>query len=122
MNYLNVEGTPSDTLVVPFPYVGNDDEVIPGLVTKLQNNYPNPFNPTTTISFSLAKAGKTSLAVYNLKGQLVTHLVNAEMDKGIHHIVWNGRDASNRSVASGIYFYRLISGNYIETKKMMLMK
>jgi len=122
VNYLNVEGTPSDTLVVPFPYVGNDDEVIPGLVTKLQKNYPNPFNPTTTISFSLAKAGKTSLAVYNLKGQLVTHLVNAEMDKGIHHIVWDGRDASNRGVASGIYFYRLISGNYVETKKMMLMK
>ncbi|MBP7309919.1 MAG: T9SS type A sorting domain-containing protein [Candidatus Cloacimonetes bacterium] len=122
VNYLNVEGTPSDTLIVPFPYTSNPEEPTPGLVNNLNNNYPNPFNPTTTISFSLAKAGKTTLAIYNLKGQLVTNLVNGEMNEGQHHIVWNGRDAHNRGVASGMYFYSLQSGDFRAVKKMLLMK
>lgn len=122
VNYMNVEGTPSDTLIVRFPYNSNPEEPIPGLVNNLNNNYPNPFNPTTTISFSLAKPGKTTLAIYNLKGQLVTNLVNGDMSEGQHHLVWNGRDAHNRSVASGMYFYALQSGNFRAVKKMLLMK
>ncbi|MDD4309284.1 MAG: T9SS type A sorting domain-containing protein, partial [Candidatus Cloacimonetes bacterium] len=121
--YLNVEGSPSDTLSFSNPNVSNPDTgEIPGLVTKLENNYPNPFNPITTISFSLAKPAKTNLAIYNLKGQLVTRLVNKDMNAGLHHVVWNGKDTNNLSVASGMYFYRLESGDYTAVKKMLLMK
>lgn len=122
VKYLNVDGSPSDIINVPFPYVSIPQEEIPGLVTKLENNYPNPFNPTTTIAFSLAKPGKTSLVIYNLKGQLVKRLVNGELNAGIHKIVWNGKDSSERSVASGMYLYRLESGEYRATRKMLLMK
>ena len=123
VEYLNVEGSPSDTVSFSYPFVDNPDTgEIPGLVTRLENNYPNPFNPTTTIAFSLAKPAKTTLAIYNLKGQLVTRLINGEMKPGLHHVVWNGTDTKNRSVASGMYFYRLESGDYRAVKKMLLMK
>lgn len=122
VEYLNVEGSPSETQSFTFPYVANPDDVIPGLVNGLENNYPNPFNPSTTIAFSLAKPGKTSLAIYNLKGQLVTRLLNADLDRGTHSIQWDGRDSHNRSVASGMYLYRLESGSFRAVKKMLLMK
>ncbi len=122
VKYLNVEGSPSDIINVPFPYVDNQDVVTPGLVTKLENNYPNPFNPSTTIAFSLAKPGRASLVIYNLKGQVVQRLISGDLNAGSHKVVWNGKDASNRSVASGMYFYRLESGDYSATRKMLLMK
>lgn len=123
VQYLNVEGSPSDLLSFSFPNTANpEEENSPTLVTALDNNYPNPFNPSTTISFSLANDGRASLAIYNLKGQLVTKLLDAQMTKGTHKIVWNGLDSHNRSVASGMYLYRLESGNYNSVKKMLLMK
>ncbi len=122
VKYLNVDGSPSDIVNVPFPYLSNPQEEVPGLVTKLENNYPNPFNPSTTIAFSLAKPGRASLVIYNLKGQVVNRLVNGDLNAGIHHAVWNGKDSNNRSVASGMYFYRLESGDYVATRKMLLMK
>lgn len=122
VKYLNVDGSPSDIMNVPFPYVSNPQSEIPGLITKLENNYPNPFNPTTTIAFSLAKPGRTSLVVYNLKGQIVKRLVSGDLNAGNHKVVWDGRDSLNRSVASGMYFYRLESGSYRSTRKMLLMK
>ncbi|MDY0152873.1 MAG: T9SS type A sorting domain-containing protein, partial [Candidatus Cloacimonas sp.] len=122
VKYLNVEGSPSDTLNFKYPYVANPEDTVPGLVNNLGNNYPNPFNPSTSIAFSLAKPGKTSLTIYNLKGQLVTRLINGEMNQGNHSVVWNGRDTNNRSVASGMYFYRIESGDFRAVKKMLLMK
>jgi len=123
VKYLNVDGSPSEIITFPFPWVANpDDDVTPGLVNNLANNYPNPFNPTTTIAFSLAKSGSTSLAIYNLKGQLVKRLINGELNAGNHNVVWNGKDTNNRNVSSGMYFYRLESGNFRSTKKMLLMK
>jgi hypothetical protein len=88
----------------------------------LRQNYPNPFNPSTTISFSLPQASKIHLDIYNLKGQLVKTLVNTDMEAGIHSVVWNGRDKNNQTVASGVYFYRLSSPDYSQTKRMLLMK
>lgn len=99
-----------------------NDNSIPAPKTKLQGAYPNPFNPSTTLSFSLAKAQQTELAVYNLKGQKVKTLVNGELPSGNHSIVWNGRDDKNQSIGSGIYFVRLKAGNYHETKKITLVK
>ncbi len=83
----------------------------------LHQNYPNPFNPTTTIQFSLERAGKTVLEVYDILGRKVTTLVNQQMKAGAHIINWNARN-----YASGVYFYRLQSGNFTRVKKMMLVK
>lgn len=122
VKYLNTDGTPSQILNIPFPFIPNSDYEIPALVTKLNNNYPNPFNPTTTISFTLAKPGKTTLTIYNLKGQQIKRLVNEELPSGMHNVIWNGKDEKGRNVASGVYFYRLQSGNYQATQKMLLVK
>ncbi len=123
VQYLGVEGSPSETVSFAYPYVSNPQEDnTPVLVTCLDGNYPNPFNPTTNIAFSLAKAGKAKLSIYNLKGQLVKSLVNGQLAEGRHTVVWNGLDENNRSVASGMYFYRLESGSYRAVKKMLLMK
>ncbi|MBW6516321.1 MAG: T9SS type A sorting domain-containing protein [Candidatus Cloacimonetes bacterium] len=92
------------------------------LVTELRSNYPNPFNPETKISFSLEKGGFVTLDILNIRGQKVTTLVNEYRDMGHHEILWNGRDSSNREVASGIYFYRMSSGEYQSTRKMLMMK
>jgi hypothetical protein len=84
----------------------------------LEQNYPNPFNPVTTIKYGLPKFGKTNLVVYDILGRVVTKLVDNEFkDAGMYEVKW---DASNNS--SGIYFYTLESGNYKETKKMLLVK
>ncbi|MCD4817735.1 MAG: T9SS type A sorting domain-containing protein [Candidatus Cloacimonetes bacterium] len=86
-------------------------------------NYPNPFNPTTNIFFSTTKnTGNTKIEVYNIKGQKVKTLVNEKLETGDHSIVWNGKNDSGKQVTSGIYFYKLKSGKYTATKKMILMK
>lgn len=100
----------------------NEDPLDPVMVTKLLNNYPNPFNPDTTFKFSLKEQSPTRLSVYNLKGQLVNTLVNEVLGSGYHQVKWNGCDANNRAVSSGIYLYRLESKNYRETKRAILMK
>ncbi len=101
--------------------VANDDPVIPA-VTKLEGNYPNPFNPETAIRFSTREAGPVRLSIYNLKGQLVKSLLNSNLPAGNHRVIWNGKDESGRSVSSGIYMYRMEAAGYSKTLKMMLMK
>jgi len=92
------------------------------LETSLKGNYPNPFNPTTTISFDLANSSDVNLEVYNIKGQKIITLVDDDYAAGQHFVIWNGKDASNRNVASGVYFYKMVTNNYSEIKKMMLLK
>ena len=105
------------------PWVSNDDPVLPDPVQlSLLQNYPNPFNPTTTISYSLPEASKTKLDIYNLKGQLVKSLINADQAAGRHNAIWDGEDSNNHKVASGVYLYRLSSSNKNITKRMLLMK
>ena len=89
----------------------------------LQPNYPNPFNPSTTISYFLPEAARLSLSIYNLKGQLVnTLLADALVPSGTHNIQWNGNDRAGKSVGSGIYYCRLTVGNKHNTRKMVLAK
>ncbi|MDP8267960.1 MAG: C25 family cysteine peptidase [Candidatus Tenebribacter davisii] len=90
--------------------------------TQLTGNYPNPFNPVTNISFSMNEPGNISINIYNMKGQLVKTLINEYLDAAYHNVVWNGKDNSSKSVSSGIYFYKMRTGNYTATKKMILMK
>lgn len=91
-------------------------------VTKLQGNYPNPFNPETNIAYSVKDAGNVTLEIYNIKGQLVKTLVDEAKESGAYTTTWNGTDNSRKSVSSGVYFYKMKSGNYTSTKKMILMK
>ncbi|UCF62755.1 MAG: T9SS type A sorting domain-containing protein, partial [bacterium] len=80
-------------------------------------NYPNPFNPVTTISWQLAVGRHVKLEIYNITGQRVALLVAEKQTAGLHSVVWN---ASN--LTSGVYLYRLQAGEYVETRKMVLMK
>ena len=86
-------------------------------VYSISQNYPNPFNPTTKIKFGLPKAGLTKLIIYDLLGREVLTLINKELETGYHEINF---DAGN--FTSGVYFYRIQSGDFIQTKKMILMK
>jgi hypothetical protein len=87
------------------------------------NNYPNPFNPTTTISFSIPNESKVELTVYNIKGQLVKNLVNDINPAGEHSVAWNGTDENNRPVSSGVYFYKLnVNGKTEAVKKCLMLK
>lgn len=88
----------------------------------IQSNYPNPFNPSTTITFSIPEAGRVRVSVYNLKGQKVKDLINTDMLRGNHKLVRDGKDANNRNASSGIYFLRLESGGKTSIRKAMLMK
>jgi len=92
------------------------------LQTTLEPNYPNPFNPETRISFTLASETPARLDIYNLKGQRVRTLADGTLRQGRHTVVWNGRDDQNRAVASGVYFYRLSMPQQSMTQKMMLLK
>ena len=98
--------------------IGIEDEFgsVPAEYT-LSQNHPNPFNPTTTIKYRLPLSGEVSLIVYNLLGEEVASLVNGTVPAGNHRVSW---DASN--VASGIYFYRLQAGDFVQTRKMLLLK
>ena len=89
---------------------------------ELQQNYPNPFNPSTTIGFSLPKAGEARLEIYNILGRLVATPFDGMANAGYNEVNWNGRDDAGHEVASGIYFYRLTSATFTDTKKMTLVK
>ena len=100
--------------------VPNEDNV--ATPTRLLGNYPNPFNPSTTISFTTAKAAPVQITIYNLKGQAV-RTWNLETEAGGNHSVqWDGLDDNGLSLSSGVYFYRMFSGAYSSTRKMVLMK
>ncbi len=88
----------------------------------IAGNYPNPFNPSTAISFVLPSSGTASLAVYDITGRKVRDIAAGRMTAGTHSAVWDGRDASGRAVSSGVYFARLSLGGAVATHRMMLMK
>ena len=83
----------------------------------LDRAYPNPFNPTTTLSFAIPVDSEVSLSVYNLQGREVVSLVNGNMDAGYHSITWNAD-----SYSSGVYFVKMIAGEFVNTQKLMLVK
>jgi hypothetical protein len=86
------------------------------------NNYPNPFNPSTTITFEIQDAGNVTIDIYNVRGQLVKSLVNETYEAGSHNAFWNGTDNNDQTVPSGVYFYQTKCGRYTTSKKMILMK
>ncbi len=98
---------------------------IPGdlpLVSRLHPNYPNPFNPRTTIKFDLKQSGPVDLAVFDVAGRLVKRLVREDVAAGIHETIWEGTDTGGRTAAAGVYFFRLKTRDTIDTKRMTLIK
>jgi len=89
---------------------------------ELSQNYPNPFNPSTTIKYGVSEPTKVRLSIYNIEGQLVATLVNETQEAGFYSVNWNGRNDFGQQLASGMYIYRIDAGNFVATKKLMLMK
>jgi hypothetical protein len=88
----------------------------------LSANYPNPFNPTTTISYEIARPSHVRLDVYNAAGQLVRVLVDSRKSEGRYRMEWDGLDTRGMQAASGVYFYRLKAGEFEQTRKMVLVR
>ena len=88
----------------------------------LCQNYPNPYNPQTQIAYQLPQAGEVSLKIYNIKGELVRTLVAEHKPAGSHTVLWDGRNQAGMEVSSGIYLYRMVSGEFRATKKMVMIK
>ncbi len=110
---------PTQSVVVN---VVSNPEDVSSLVTALSGNYPNPFNPTTSIVFSVKEPAQTVIDIYNVKGQKIKTLVNSMMSPGNHTVQWNGNDENGNPVSSGVYYYKMRSGKYSNTRKMLLLK
>jgi hypothetical protein len=98
------------------------DVALPRVRGMLAQNQPNPFNPTTTIRYTLPTSERVGLAVYSVDGTLVRMLVDAVQAQGDHDVTWDGRDSAGNAAGSGVYFYRLTAGKFSDSKKMVLLK
>jgi len=102
--------------------VPNHDQVEIAPIKLSLNNYPNPFNPETTIRFSLPQSGKVQISIFNIKGQLVRNLVDDYRDSGQYSVIWNGFSDYNTPVASGVYFARMSCNGQEKSRKLVLVK
>ncbi|MCL2064778.1 MAG: chitobiase/beta-hexosaminidase C-terminal domain-containing protein [Candidatus Cloacimonetes bacterium] len=103
-------------------YVSDFDNNSEIYVTALGGNYPNPFNPETTIYFSLEKSTDVIINIFNIRGQRIRSLLNDFKERGIHNIIWNGTDDFGKSVGNGVYFFQMSTDDYSEIKRMLLLK
>jgi hypothetical protein len=102
--------------------VDDDDVVDIPEAYKLFPNYPNPFNPTTTIQYYLPQASEVTVRIFDVYGNLVKTLVNGRQSAGQKSAIWNGHNDIGQKVSSGVYFYSLITEEFLQSKKMMLLK
>lgn len=111
----------TDIKIMPEVVSADDQQIV--LPNILITNYPNPFNPSTTISFYVSQNSEfVNLEVFNIKGQKVKTLIYEEMQKGEHSIIWSGLDSNNKPVSSGIYLYKIKAGNQELVNRMLLLK
>jgi len=94
---------------------------VPGDFQLLQN-YPNPFNPATTIEYHIPQTAQVQLAIFDAMGKRVRNLVEAQQQPGRHRIAWDARNEAGAPVASGVYFYRMRAGEFVDQKKMILLQ
>ena len=115
-----------EELMIPITMMLNLTDAEDDLVStsnKLIGNYPNPFNPITSIEFSVTQSSTlVTLEIYNIKGRKVKQLIDGQISAGTHSIIWDGTDENNTPISSGIYFYKLRAGNFQQTRKMILLK
>lgn len=103
-------------------FVGVEESFEVPMTYSLRQNYPNPFNPITHISYDILEATNVTIQIYDLLGQIVNTLVNERKEPGVYVTRWDGLDQSGSKVANGVYFYRLATGRFTETRKMLLLK
>jgi hypothetical protein len=134
--YGTTESESSNIITLSVPnIVSDDDRVVARSEVSMAQNFPNPFNPTTLIEFTVSSEQQmanskqravghqqVTIEVFNIKGQKVRSLVDGFYESGHHSVVWNGADDHGRGVGSGVYLYRLESGDTVETRKMVLIK
>ena len=118
-------------MINPTPEASNvftsaDENNVSQICFNLICNYPNPFNPATTIKFALREDSDVSIKIYNIKGAVVRTLVDGEMNAAYHEVIWDGKDNTGKQVGSGLYLYKMVSegnsGKYTSTRKMILLK
>ena len=102
--------------IVSTPIISDEDDILPAKHILLQN-YPNPFNGSTTINYGLKQSEYVLIDIYDLLGRKIERLIQHEQPAGNHHVIWNAKD-----VSTGIYFYRIQAGDFLDTKKMLLLK
>ena len=90
--------------------------------TRLLNAYPNPFNPTTTLCYTLKERGQVKIEIYNVRGQLIRSFMPAPQDKGYYQIIWDGKDLNGTQASSGAYYVRMTCGKYVSSQRIVLMK
>jgi hypothetical protein len=120
-----LEAAVDDVRVLTTRGLGNGASVpdgAPAPLVLLRQNTPNPFNPVTTITYQLKEARGVELQIYDAGGHLVRRLVSGPEEVGDHAVTWDGQDVRGFAAPSGAYFYRLEAGDFVETKKMLLMK
>jgi hypothetical protein len=108
-------------LKMKLPTAGTEEPVgAPELATRLQGNWPNPFNPSTMVHFELGQSGPATLKVYDVAGRMVRTLVNKQLAAGAHEVSWDGRSEAGRPLASGVYVLEMVSPDYRGRHKMIL--
>jgi hypothetical protein len=127
----NPESSKFDTNVLWEPYLEEDphgrsseprQEQVESFRYVFSHNYPNPFNPTTTLRYGLAEPGRVAIRIYDVSGRLVRTLVDAEQPAGYYVALWNGLNDSGQKAASGVYFCRMESAHFREIRKLVLLK
>jgi hypothetical protein len=104
-------------------WIGDPVPVTPSKIAFEASNYPNPFNPSTTIKYSMPKAGHLKLSIYNVRGQLVKTMIDGERPAGADQtIVWDGTNNQGSAVSSGVYFFEAVTGGNVEVRKMTMVK
>jgi len=116
------ESPPCDPVFATVDVTANPEEVVPVTATALVGNYPNPFNPRTTITYNIKNDAAVTLEVYDLKGRKIRTLVSGKVKAGSHSVIWKGDDNNGKPVSSGVYFTRMTCENYVSTRKLILMK
>jgi hypothetical protein len=111
------DGGQESTPVINFILTGVNGDHFSPMTFELRQNFPNPFNPATTIQFQIPNSALTTLRVYDILGREISTILNQDLNAGVHKINWD-----SAHVASGVYFYRLASGKYVDTKKMIVAK
>ena len=104
------------------PAVGIENRPTLPKTFAMSPNYPNPFNPSTTISYQVPRQSDVRIEIYNMLGQKIRALLNDHKDPGVYQMVWDGRNDAGVQVGSGVYLYRMIASDFVQTRKMILMK
>ena len=116
-----MEGDKKVIYIRQYEYLSTLDSQIPNDFA-LHENYPNPFNPTTTLRFDLPEISDVNLVIYNMLGQKVRAFNMNSISAGSHSIKWNGTNELGKSVSAGVYLYQLQAKDFVKTRKMVLLK